>query len=273
MTITQRHPLILEITKTIQAPVPLVYKAWTQAEPMRKWFGCEQCNGVEVWQDFRVGGDFEVHMHLEDGNRVTVTGTYTEIQPEHKIVYTWTSDAPESPAPDTVVTVCFEPVDGGTRLSLTQVDFKEARGASGHAQGWDFAMKNLKEILEGNLMGNAKSALDLVRYSYESGWEAKNADVLKEVLHPQYKGVMPGGMEIVGFEGAKACIESCDFEFQSRDVQYIAEGDKVVRIWTFVNAKDESKNLRMAELNIVKDGKIFFTEAFFDCSTMNCEDK
>lgn len=119
-------------------------------------------------------------------------------------------------------------------------------------------------------MEKTMSALDTVKYSYDSGWEAKNADVLKEILHPQYKGVMPGGMEIVGYEGAKACIESCDFECQSKDVQYIVDGDKVVRIWTFVNTKDESKNLRMAELNIVKDGKIFYTEAFFDCSNMDC---
>jgi ketosteroid isomerase-like protein len=110
------------------------------------------------------------------------------------------------------------------------------------------------------------STLDIVKKAY-AAWDAKDIEALRTILHPEYKAKMPGGMEIVGLEGAKACLDACPFQDpRSENETYIVEGDRVVRIWDMVADKPVQVRSRMAELSVVKDGKIFFNEAFFDLS-------
>jgi Uncharacterized conserved protein len=73
---TQAKPMTLEITRTIAAPVERVYKAWTQPEHMKQWFGCGKTVEVVIQQDFRVGGEFRVEMHCNDGEIAIVNGTF-----------------------------------------------------------------------------------------------------------------------------------------------------------------------------------------------------
>lgn len=109
------------------------------------------------------------------------------------------------------------------------------------------------------------TALDIVKRAYE-GWDNKNTAILEEVLHKDYKATMPGGMDIVGIEGAKKCLEGCPFECHSENEVYIADADglRVMRIWDFVVTAPQQFRTRMAELSVVKDGKVIANEAFFD---------
>lgn len=111
------------------------------------------------------------------------------------------------------------------------------------------------------------NTLDIVKKAYDA-WEAKDIEALRPLLHNDYKAKMPGGMEINGIEGAKECIEACPMESHSENEEYITEGDKVIRIWDMVTTKPSEFRMRMAELNIVKDGKVLFNEAFFDTKQM-----
>lgn len=105
--------------------------------------------------------------------------------------------------------------------------------------------------------------LELVKRAYE-GWEGKKLEILQEVLHTDYKGYVPGGYIIEGIEGAKNCIDSCPFEDHSENVSYIGEGDEIMRVWDYVVTAPTPFRMRMAELSVVKDGKIIKNEAFFD---------
>ncbi len=107
------------------------------------------------------------------------------------------------------------------------------------------------------------SAIDVVRQAYKA-WESKDIKSLGTLLHKDYKAKMPGGMEIIGIEGAKQCLYSCPFESHTEDETYIEDGNKVVRIWDMVTTAPTAFRVRMAELNIVEDGQVIFNEAFFD---------
>ncbi|HEY9868490.1 MAG TPA: nuclear transport factor 2 family protein [Candidatus Obscuribacterales bacterium] len=107
------------------------------------------------------------------------------------------------------------------------------------------------------------SALDVVKQAYKA-WEAKDKQALRNLLHTNYKGKIPGGMEIIGIEGAEQCLEQCPSECHSENEMYITEGNKVVRIWDMVTTAPKPYRIRMAELNIVEDGKVILNEAFFD---------
>lgn len=109
------------------------------------------------------------------------------------------------------------------------------------------------------------NTLELVKKAYKA-WESKDIDALREILHKDYKAKLPDGMEIIGIEGAKECLAHCPFDSHSENETYITEGDRVVRIWDMVTKSPKEFRLRMAELTVVKDGKVLFNEAFFDQS-------
>lgn len=146
MTAVKNQPLSLELKKTIKAPLEVVYKAWIEPEQMQKWFGCDQCRGLKIAQDFRVGGQYRVDMHLANDTIMTVFGEYKEIIPNKKIVYSWSNNFPEIPADNTEVTVEFSFNGESTEVYLKHVNFQFEESATSHTSGWSFALDKLSKV-------------------------------------------------------------------------------------------------------------------------------
>ncbi len=146
MTAVKNQPLGLTLQKTIKAPLEVVYRAWVEPEQMKKWFGCQQCRSLKIVQDFRVGGQYRVDMHLEDGSIMTVFGEYKEITANKKIVYSWSNNFPEIPAKDTEVTVEFNWDGEATHITLKHVNFQFEESATSHTSGWSHALDKLSTI-------------------------------------------------------------------------------------------------------------------------------
>ncbi len=66
-TTSKAEVLTLNVTRTIKAPVELVYKGWTEPEQMRMWLGCLKTSSVKVTQDLRVGGEYRFDVSCNDG--------------------------------------------------------------------------------------------------------------------------------------------------------------------------------------------------------------
>jgi ketosteroid isomerase-like protein len=111
------------------------------------------------------------------------------------------------------------------------------------------------------------TSMDVVKRAYKA-WETKDEATLLEVLSLDYRAIIPGGMSIEGHEGVKKMLKQCPDDVTSKDEQYIEQGDKIVRIWTCVFTQPSSAAVRMAELNVVKDGKVVFNEAFMDTAAL-----
>jgi len=109
------------------------------------------------------------------------------------------------------------------------------------------------------------NALEVVKKAYEA-WESKSAQGLREILHKDYKAVMPGGVEIVGIEQAEKCID-CPYVSHPENVQYIVDGNKVMRIWDMVHTEPKQFTVRLAELSVVEGDKVLFNEAFWDTNS------
>jgi len=76
----------LRITRVFQAPRPMVFACWAQAEKLEQWSGCKDATGCHVEMDFRVGGSFTQKMKIK-GSEFTIKGTYEEIVEPEKIAY------------------------------------------------------------------------------------------------------------------------------------------------------------------------------------------
>ena len=76
----------LTLTRTFQAPIKLVWEAWTQPEHIAGWWGPKGMDIKIVEHDFRVGGKWKYVMPMPDGKEFISQGVYSEIIAFKKIV-------------------------------------------------------------------------------------------------------------------------------------------------------------------------------------------
>ena len=75
--ITKDRELVIE--RVFNAPLDLVYAAWTTPNQIAKWYGPEGFETTVTEFDFRPGGAWRYVMHGPDGNEYPVVGTFKEI--------------------------------------------------------------------------------------------------------------------------------------------------------------------------------------------------
>ncbi len=89
---TTSHEFV--ISRTFDAPRGVVWRAWTDAEELKKWFGPKGCTLPHVRMDFRPGGIFHYAMRTPDGKEMWGKWTFHEIVvPERLVLVSSFSDA------------------------------------------------------------------------------------------------------------------------------------------------------------------------------------
>lgn len=119
------------IDRIFDLPLSTVWKAWTEQESFKQWWGPKEYTCPDCTIDFKIGGKYLASMQGADGKKIWSTGTYKEIIPLKKIIYTDSfSDSngnivpaseykmPGDWAKELMVTLQFEEVDGITKMSL-----------------------------------------------------------------------------------------------------------------------------------------------------------
>ncbi len=74
------------IERIYDAPLTLVWDAWTNPEHIANWWGPKGMNTRILEHNFEVGGTWKYAMTMPDGNDFISEGTYIEILPKNKIV-------------------------------------------------------------------------------------------------------------------------------------------------------------------------------------------
>ncbi|MCH6258147.1 SRPBCC domain-containing protein [Puniceicoccaceae bacterium K14] len=141
---------LLEIERTLSASPEAVFAALTQPEKMNEWFFGMERGCAQVEQDFRVGGAYTINMIGPEGGASTCDGQeryaphgeYLEIDPPHRLVFTWVS---EGFVDDSTVTINLKAVDAGTKLVLKHE--LPANVVEPHTQGWNACLDHLVEFM------------------------------------------------------------------------------------------------------------------------------
>lgn len=150
----------LLITRTFDAQRELVWKAWTDPELVKRWWGPKGFTAPFCKIDLRVGGVFLYCMRSPDGKDYWGTGVYREIVKPERIVYTDSfADEKGNVVPAThygmsadfplkmLVTVTFEEREGKTKLTLHHVGIPSGADQDGARQGWNESFDKLAEHL------------------------------------------------------------------------------------------------------------------------------
>ncbi len=115
------------MTRTFDAPRELVFEAMTQPEHIRKWWGWSNWTMTVCDVDFRVGGRYRYVSRSPEGDEVPMTGTYREIVPPERVVFTEIYDvAPFNQGEPATITTLFEEHDGKTTITVTSLFSEKA---------------------------------------------------------------------------------------------------------------------------------------------------
>ena len=127
----------LTVSRLIDAPPELVFKAWTSAEHAAQWWGPKGFTIESCRLDARPGGFYRVAMRSPEGTLRTKRGIYHEVVPPQRLVFTYAwEDARGNPGHEMRITVTFEPRGAQTVLTLHQTGFESAAERDSHGDGW-----------------------------------------------------------------------------------------------------------------------------------------
>ena len=110
----------LRLTKLLPAPPNAVWRRWTSAELIRRWWSPEHFTVAECAADAVVGGVLRIVLEEGDGTRHTATGYYLALEPPNALSFELAPLGPDgAPLFSAVHRVRLTPQGENTRLSLT----------------------------------------------------------------------------------------------------------------------------------------------------------
>jgi uncharacterized protein YndB with AHSA1/START domain len=126
-----------------------VWRAWTDAEAVKRWWGPGPGEPVSLAElDVRVGGRFRIVFGGPDGKMHECAGVYKEVVPNRKLVFTWhwPNSTPERVS---VVTIVFKEVDGETDLLFKHEELFDEKARDDHKRGWSASLDKLADFFKG----------------------------------------------------------------------------------------------------------------------------
>jgi uncharacterized protein YndB with AHSA1/START domain len=150
----------LIITRIFDAPRELAWKAWTDPELFKSWWGPKNFTAPVSKIDLRVGGIYLYCMRGPDGKDYWGTGVYREIVPMERLVltdsfadekgnvvpashYGMAGDWPQ----ELLVTVTFEEIGGKTKMTLRHEGIPAGMMRELTETGWSESFDKLAESI------------------------------------------------------------------------------------------------------------------------------
>ncbi len=157
-----------EISRVFDAPRDKVWKAWTEAERMKQWWGPKGFVVKQLKLDLRPGGTLHYCLQAPDGSEMWGKMAYQEIVKEKKLVFInsfsdakggttrhpWSENWPlemasrisfEDAGPGkTKVSINWMPAPGSTEAEMKTFD----EGRASMKQGWGGTMDQLADNLK-----------------------------------------------------------------------------------------------------------------------------
>jgi uncharacterized protein YndB with AHSA1/START domain len=149
------------VTRVIDAPRELVWRAWTDPQYVMQWWGPKGFTSPVCKIDFRVGGKFLCCMRTPDGQDFWNVGEYHEIVPLEKIVSSmYFSDAEGNKVEPEHYGIEHEAIegaydvttfedfgDGQTKLTFTGNEPMEDAINSGQLEGWKQILDKVAAVI------------------------------------------------------------------------------------------------------------------------------
>ena len=142
-------------TRVLGAPLDKVWRAWTDGETIKKWWGPKGFDAPVCEFDARVGGKINIVMRGSDGTLYPMRGEVLEVEPNAKLVFTNCAvDEAGNVAIDGFTTVLFSHKDGKTRVNVatraTATSLQRRHNIAGMEMGWSQMLDRFAAAAEAN---------------------------------------------------------------------------------------------------------------------------
>ena len=153
---TAAHELVL--TRLIDAPREKLFRCWTEPELLKQWFAPKPYTTPIAEVELRVGGTNNIVMKSPDGQDIPCPGTYLEIVPGRRLVFTdaYTGEwKPREGKPFMTAIITFEDEEGPEKRKMTRYtatvrhwseEDKKTHEQMGFHRGWGQCADQLEAL-------------------------------------------------------------------------------------------------------------------------------
>lgn len=198
-TDTIQQPPPLRVSRRFPAPRALVFKAWSSADHVKRWFSPEVYTVPDARVQMEVGGPFEVCMRSPTGQEHWSRGTFVEVTPHSRLVIDMHAADDAGRALFRAYTeVNFSDAEGGALMEVVQTyTFLEPAMAApmvaGAAMGWKQTLDKLeKEVAHIQTAAPERSVVHAT-FHLERTYDAPAARVWRALSEPAAKDKWFGG--------------------------------------------------------------------------------
>ncbi|HEV8285571.1 MAG TPA: SRPBCC domain-containing protein [Chitinophagaceae bacterium] len=138
----------LVLKKTFNAPIKLVWEAWTQPEHIVQWWAPKGMKIKVIEHDFKIGGKWKYVMPMPDGNEFISDGEYLEIV-EFQKIFTTANFKPMTEGVE--IHVLFEENGDKTNFTFSVIhpteEYCKQQERMGFYNGWGSAFDRLETLV------------------------------------------------------------------------------------------------------------------------------
>ncbi|HVC35832.1 MAG TPA: SRPBCC domain-containing protein [Candidatus Dormibacteraeota bacterium] len=137
----------IEFERTYDAPIEVVWQAWTDPEHLKAWWGPDNVSIPECEVDLTVGGRIYIVMEAGEamgpykGTRWPMEGKFTVVEKNSKLTYAvkaWTEGQEETTEIDQVTELTLTDNNGNTKLKLKATINKTGPDAKMALEGMEY---------------------------------------------------------------------------------------------------------------------------------------
>ena len=142
-------PIVVE--GSLEASPAEVFRAWTDPNVVKRWFGRAPNTLVSATIDLRVGGAWRFLEHEDGVESIGFEGEYLAIELDHCLVFTWvkfttTADGGRTSTPPSQVEISLFPSETGTNLRVTHSAIHGDEMRRGFAHGWNHGIAAMQTL-------------------------------------------------------------------------------------------------------------------------------
>jgi uncharacterized protein YndB with AHSA1/START domain len=195
------EPEVVRVSRVFRARREDVFRAWSTAEHVRRWFSPVSYTVAEAVVELRVGGRFDVCMRSPAGTGHWTRGTFLEVVPPARLAIEMdVTDAAGTRLFRAWTEVGFFEEGGGTRMDVVQryqfvAPAMAAPMVAGAAEGWRTTLDKLALEVAHREAGTADGVRSVVHATFrlERTYPAPAARVWRALTDPVAKARWFGG--------------------------------------------------------------------------------
>lgn len=138
----------VQLHRVLRTTPEKIYRAFLEADAWSRWLPPDGFTARVHAMDPQVGGTYQMSFtNFTTGNGHRFGGTYLELVPASRIVYTAKFDDPNLPG-EMKTTIDLKQVSCGTEIKIVQTGIPEVIPAEGCYLGWQESLVHLAKLVE-----------------------------------------------------------------------------------------------------------------------------